>query len=365
MVEELRNLLSGTLRRLMLGRHPCLRGFLHHLLTHLMDAALHRIHRARSGGTGFNLGGQLGPQAVKRLHMVKGRGSKVRVLGTYPCTGPGLAIGRAAKIFGVRIVDQAQSKGRLALNALGATPSEAAWLGTKQLALPHPGDRRYDPPNDSAAGPPVWLDMIGDFTVRGAGEVATAHLPGPVLATRLAAKYRHPFSLSTVALFEATAGDLSGQVDRLQPGRGVSVICIGANDLTHLRRPTASAPHLGRIIDHLHALGRAVVVVTSPDWSIIPVLPAWVRPYMGGRCTRLAEAQHREAKARAHEVVICPFDRDVQPSLGVNPGLYFADDGVHPSAEWYGLLSGKLTTYAARALYLSFERNGDNLHRPQ
>jgi hypothetical protein len=67
-VEELADLLGGPLGSLVLGGHPGLGSLLDHLLADGMDPGVEQVHGAGPGRTRARLLGQLGPQAVERLH---------------------------------------------------------------------------------------------------------------------------------------------------------------------------------------------------------------------------------------------------------------------------------------------------------
>ena len=107
----------------------------------------------------------------------------------------------------------------------------------------------------------------------------------------------------------------------------------GANDVTHLVRPTVSVRLLDVVVTRLTAAGSVVVWACCPDLGTVEPLPNPLRS-VGRRMSRtLAAAQAlATAKAGGHPVELGAI---LGPEFASSPSEYFSEDGFHPSSLGY------------------------------
>lgn len=177
----------------------------------------------------------------------------------------------------------------------------------------------------SGPGPARRVVVLGDSAGAGFGladpEQALARRVGRALHLRDG----RAVEVRSVARNGATTADVLAEQLPAAAGAEVVVVVVGVNDAVR-RRPTA------RVAEELAALLAAladttapdarVVLVSCPDLSAAPGLPAVVRPVVGLRCRAVARAQAEVAAAAQVPVVAIPR-RDLPPEV-------FGEDGYHP-----------------------------------
>jgi hypothetical protein len=144
-----------------------------------------------------------------------------------------------------------------------------------------------------------------------------------------------------VAFVGAQTRDLSRQIDRalgIEPH--VAVIMVGANDVTHGRRPSESVRLLQEAVRRLRETGTEVVVGTCPDLGTIePIAPP---------LKQVARLWSRRLAAAQTIVVVEAGGRSVSlasvlgPEFAATPALLFGPDRFHPSAAGYASLASVL-----------------------
>jgi len=192
--------------------------------------------------------------------------------------------------------------------------------------------------------------VFGDSTATGYGCRDAEHVPGVMLARRVAEWTQLSVRLSTKALVGATSKGLGGQVDAMfvaGPPPDVAVILIGANDITAVNGIGSSARRLGQAVQRLRDGGATVVVGTCPDLGVITAIPQPLRWVARTRALQLARAQ-AVAVEEAGGTAVPLADRLAAAFLG-SPGLLSADR-YHPSAAGYALITAELFDAVQRAL---------------
>jgi lysophospholipase L1-like esterase len=192
------------------------------------------------------------------------------------------------------------------------------------------------------AAPPRRLVVLGDSAAAGHGlpdaEAALARRIGRALhardgrATDIVSVARD--GATTAAVRAEQLGALAGATD--------VVIGVGVNDALHGRPARRSAHHLAAVLEAalVEVAGPdRVVVLTCPDLSAAPGVPALLRPLVGWRCRAAARAQ--AAVVARTGVGVVPAPRSVLwPSA-------FGPDGFHPGAEGHTALADAVVAHLA------------------
>lgn len=201
------------------------------------------------------------------------------------------------------------------------------------------------PPAGGAFGAPegraLRLGVLGDSTAAGVGAGTTAATVGGRLAQRLAAGTGRRVVLVPAAVSGARAGDLAGQLDRLEAAGGaeLAVVLVGANDATHATGLDAVRRDVGAAVRRLRAAGVPVVVGTCPDLGGARAIP-WPLREVAARRGRSVAAASREAVLEAGGV---PVDLAALtgPAFRADPAT-LSRDAWHPSDHGYALWADAL-----------------------
>jgi len=199
-------------------------------------------------------------------------------------------------------------------------------------------DGEYGEPA-AAAGSPLRLAVLGDSSAAGMGADRPEQTPGAVLATALAGSGRL-VELDVLAVVGSRSAHLEPQVARalLRPPH-VAVICIGANDVTHLVPASQATADLARAVTRLREADVAVVVGTCPDLGTVKPLAQPLRWVAGRRSQEMAAAQTVAVVSAGGvpvalaELLAGRFRAD---------SAMFCSDRFHPSAAGYRLLADAL-----------------------
>jgi lysophospholipase L1-like esterase len=131
---------------------------------------------------------------------------------------------------------------------------------------------------------------------------------------------------------------------------------VGANDLTHFVPPQQAAAHLGDAVRALCATGAEVVVAPAPDLSVVPWVPAQMRPVVRAASATLQQAQIRVAQARGARIAdiggSSAIGFDIDPSL-------FSADRFHPSSAGYAVIASALAPTVREAAAAALARSAD------
>lgn len=198
-------------------------------------------------------------------------------------------------------------------------------------------------------GEPISLLVIGDSSAAGYGMVDPLDTPAAMLASGLAHIAHRPVRVRSRATVGARSAGLARQIDRgLAEHPEVTVIVVGANDVTHGVRPPDAVRDLVAGVRRLQETGSQVVVGTCPDLGTIRPLAPPLRQIARHLSRRMAAAQTAAVTAAgAHPVSL----RDVlaMPFL-LTPGELFGDDRFHPSLTGYASIATAMLPVVANAL---------------
>jgi lysophospholipase L1-like esterase len=209
------------------------------------------------------------------------------------------------------------------------------------------GDIAGEPPDCTGwfgkgrPGPAIKVALLGDSSAAGYGVEDVLDTPGAHLASGLAEAADRRVYLRSVAFVGAQTRDLSRQIDRaLSIEPHVAVVMVGANDVTHGRRPSESVRLLQEAVRRLRDAGTEVVVGTCPDLGTIePIAPP---------LKQVARLWSRRLAAAQTIVVVEAGGRTVSlasvlgPEFAATPALLFGPDRFHPSAAGYASLASVL-----------------------
>jgi len=226
-----------------------------------------------------------------------------------------------------------------------------ATINAVDLIPPPDPTGMYGTDGPRADEPPLTVALLGDSSAAGYGLVEAPETPGALLGQGVADWSGRRVHLRDLAVVGAVSSDLDIQVERAlayQPD--VAVILVGANDVTHLVRPSVSSGHLVRAVERLRESGVAVLVGTVPDLgSIKPILPP-LRHLARAWSRRIAAEQTiRSVRAGARTVSLADI---LGPEFRANRDFLFGPDKFHPSAAGYAALAEVLLPSALAALGL-------------
>jgi len=198
-------------------------------------------------------------------------------------------------------------------------------------------------------GPAVKMVLLGDSSAAGYGVDRVEETPAALLASGVAAHADRRVHLREFCRVGARSSDLGGQVDRALAVRpDVAVILIGANDVTHVVRPSESVAHLAEAVGRLRAADVAVVVGTCPDLGTIkPIAPplkqvarAWSRRMAAAQTIAVVEGGGRTVS----------LGSILGPEFAAAPAVLFGPDQFHPSAVGYRSMAEVLLPSTLAAL---------------
>jgi len=203
------------------------------------------------------------------------------------------------------------------------------------------------------AGEPLNLLVMGDSVAAGYGAEDATDTPGVMLASGLANIAARPVRLTCTAKVGARSSALDDQLDAgLAPPPDVTVVIIGANDVTHSVPPSAAVAQLDAAVRRLRAAGSTVVVGTCPDLGAIEPIPPPLRQIARAMSRRMAAAQTItvvEAGGIAVSLGEMPL---VFKQFDHQPGELFGADRFHPSVAGYAGMVAALLPAAADSLGL-------------
>lgn len=219
------------------------------------------------------------------------------------------------------------------------------------------GPRQPDPPDSSGvygiglSGTPITLAVLGDSAACGYGLSDPEQTPAALMAAGLAEIAGRPVQVGVHAVVGAETRHLEGQIEaalRMPPD--VTVIIIGANDVTHSVRLSEAVRLLGDGVRRLREAGSEVVVGTCPDLGTVRPIAPPLRQVARTLSRRLAAGQTIAVVEAAGTTV--SLGALLGPDFGREPGHYFGPDRFHPSQAGYQSVAAALLPSVAAALGL-------------
>ncbi|MGI4894146.1 MAG: SGNH/GDSL hydrolase family protein [Janthinobacterium lividum] len=184
---------------------------------------------------------------------------------------------------------------------------------------------------------PLPLALFGDSLAAGVGATTVADTLGPLLAAELAAagvRAQH----KVFAVSGALSSALAGQVERAGSWPRLAVVVVGTNDLMHLVPVARAAQDLAVAVRTLRATGVQVVLVPTPDLSIVAHVPPALRELARAASEGLRSAQLRVALEAGAFVA---DTADASAVFADDPSM-FSSDLFHPSSRGYRLIAATI-----------------------
>jgi lysophospholipase L1-like esterase len=248
-----------------------------------------------------------------------GKAAAARKLAAAAAFGGGGLSVVGASLYGVLRAEATLARRSIG-NADGVPPDPTGWYGKGR------------------PGPAIKVALLGDSCAAGYGVELVQETPGAHLASGLAEGADRRVYLRSVAAVGAQTRDLAQQIDRaLSVEPHVAVIQIGANDVTHSRRPSESVRLLEAAVRRLRQAGVEVVVGTCPDLGTIEPIAPPLRQVARVWSRRLAAAQTIATVEAGGRTV--SLGSVLGPDFSSTPNLFFGPDRFHPSAAGYSSLA--------------------------
>ncbi|HET7690908.1 MAG TPA: SGNH/GDSL hydrolase family protein [Nocardioidaceae bacterium] len=251
--------------------------------------------------------------------------------------GGGLSV-LGGSLYGVLRAEAAMAR-RTIGNADHDPPASTGWYGTGR------------------PGPTLKIALVGDSAAAGYGVSRVEDTTGARIAAGVAEAADRRVYFSSFAIVGTETRQLGDQITKalaLEPH--VAIIVVGANDVTHGRRPTESVRELRAAVRRFRDAGVEVVVGTCPDLGTVEPLAPPLKQVARTLSRRLAAAQAiAVVEAGGRSVSLASI-------LGAEfqqlPSLLFGPDRFHPSAAGYARLASVLVppTLAALGLLPEEER---------
>lgn len=186
--------------------------------------------------------------------------------------------------------------------------------------------------------PPRSVVMLGDSAAAGHGlDSADEAVPRRVARALVGVDGRATTVRSVAVDGATTDAVLRTQVEAAR-GADVVLLGVGANDAFKAYRSYAEVAdtthRLLTAIREVAAPEARIVFHTCPDLSMAPGLPVVLRPAVGWRCRRIAEAQHAVAAIHGIPVADLPRER-LSPEV-------FGTDRFHPGAVGHARLAERV-----------------------
>jgi len=196
-------------------------------------------------------------------------------------------------------------------------------------------------------GDALKLLVVGDSSAAGYGMDGPTDTPPAMLASGLSHIAGRPVQVMSTARVGARSSDLQRQLDvGLADRPDVTVLVIGANDVTNRVRPSESVRLLEAAVRRLRDADIPVVVGTCPDLGTIRPLAQPLRELARRWSRRLAAAQTiAVVEAGGRSVSLGSL---LGPTFALAPGELFGPDRFHPSTAGYaGMVAAMLPSVAA------------------
>nr|WP_223164042.1 SGNH/GDSL hydrolase family protein [Nocardioides mesophilus] len=251
-----------------------------------------------------------------------GKAAAARKLAAAAAYGGGGLSLAGASLYGVLRTEALMAR-RMIGNADGTPPDATGWYG------------------HGRPGPALKMVLLGDSSAAGYGVESVQETPGAHLASGLAEGAERRVFLRSFAFVGAQTRDLARQIDAALPVQpDVAVILVGANDVTHTRRPSESVRLLADGVRRLREADVEVVVGTCPDLGTIEPIAPPLKQIARHWSRRLAAAQTIAVVEAGGRTV--SLGSVLGPEFEATPTLFFGPDRFHPSAAGYSSLASVL-----------------------
>lgn len=258
----------------------------------------------------------------------------------------------ALALYGAGAVGGVLAGGAAGLAGLMWSQVKLAERRIPKATEPHPvsHDTLWAAAGVSRRRPPLRLALMGDSLAVGYGVAHFRETPAALLAVGISEAARRPVHVTNVAVVGAESVEMPAQLERLSVvSPDLTVIMIGANDVTSQTKPAVAVAVLESVVRSLISRGSEVVVGTCPDLGTIRPISQPLRAYARRLSRRMAREQ-TVAVVRAGGRTVSLGDL-LGPLFWSRQEL-FAADRFHPSAEGYREAAAAVLPSALDALGL-------------
>jgi lysophospholipase L1-like esterase len=192
------------------------------------------------------------------------------------------------------------------------------------------------------------LLVVGDSTAVGTGATS----PADSIAGRIAADFS-PMRVDNLAANGALTAAVNEQLRSAPLDRyDMVLIQVGGNDALRFTSIAALEASITEAVSLASDLGDRVAVMSTGDLGAAPALPWPLSRVFSWRSQRVREVFRRAAeKHKAHYVDLFVDEGRENPFV-LEPEVYHARDGLHPSSAGYGAWYGMLREQLPLAVWL-------------
>ena len=190
--------------------------------------------------------------------------------------------------------------------------------------------------------------VVGDSTAVGTG----AGRPEESIAGRISAAYPDVTIVNRARNGARTLDAITQLADEAGTRYDVVLVHVGGNDVLRRTPLRALAPQVHALMHRARRLSHHVVVTTVPNIGLLPLFFPPFSWWLSRRARLVCCLYAQEAKEHGvhyvdfyHPRATDPFSRD--------PSYYFADDRLHPSADFYRIAFEALMSSTPIAAVLS------------
>lgn len=202
-------------------------------------------------------------------------------------------------------------------------------------------------PQEFGAGAELNYAVLGDSTAVGQGGDYESGIA--VSTAQYLAKNRKVI-MQNYAISGARVNDvLSKQIPAIKTSPDITLIAVGANDVTHLTSVEEFEGDLKSSIDRLYKINPKmhIILTGSPQMGSVPRLPQPLRYFAKIRTSQINDAVERLAKSQ--NVTFAHIAKNTGPVFSENPEL-FARDNFHPNNKGYSIWLPTLYEALERAI---------------
>jgi len=173
--------------------------------------------------------------------------------------------------------------------------------------------------------------VIGDSTAVGIGAYITKETIAGMLATDFP-----DADIVNKAVSGSRIADVRLQLDAVQGDFDMVLMQAGANDVVFMSDPTEVERDLVVLMDAAFVRASRVVVISSIDASIIPLLPKIASLFLAHQSAKLLP-DIKSIVEQKGGVYVDLYKSSEEQTFATNPNEFFSADGFHPSSDGYRL----------------------------
>jgi len=178
--------------------------------------------------------------------------------------------------------------------------------------------------------------VIGDSTAVGIG----AYIPKETIAGMLATDFPDA-DIINKAISGSRIADVRFQLDATEGDFDMIFMQAGANDVVFMTEPEDVERELSALMDSALIRSSRVVVVSSIDASILPLLPKIASLFLAERSAKIFPDIERVVTTKGGFFVDL-YQSKEEEAFAENADTLFSADGFHPSSDGYRLAYARI-----------------------